>query len=151
MSYQTALERVAALPFPAVTVYPPELAPEVMPRAVLPALVVVPGTTQNGLFAERGSGLQTVAFANGHREMTINATLLLLVVPLPNGQASAWNLSLTVPLVDAVIRTLAADVTLGGALARPLDFTAEVGTVRYGGQVYAGCTFRHNWTLAVSV
>ena len=148
---QSALDGLGALAVPGVTNYPMEAVPEALTRAQLPALLVLPGSTQNNrLFQQRGEGFQTVAFADGARTVTAAVTHLLLAVPV----AANLGLRATMPTltahIDAYLVALAGDVTLGGALLRPAEVSIDVGSYTHGGTDYHACAFRHLWTLAVT-
>jgi len=52
-----------------------------------------------------------------------------------------------VDLIEAYTAALAADLTLGGALARPAHITLAPDTFTYGGIAYHRCLFRHTWGL----
>ena len=148
---QTALAGLGALSVPGMTNYPIADVPDVLPRAGLPALLVLPGNAQDRrLFQQRGEGFQTVAFADGPRTVSAAVTHLLLVAPFPANVGLRANVPALMGHIDAYLVALAADVTLGGALLRPAQVSVDVGVFGHGGTDYHACAFRHVWALEVT-
>lgn len=149
--YQSALNALAALTIPGVLVsYTLDTLPETPNRARLPALLALPGDLdRDGLFRERGDGLHQVTLDGVAHAVGCTATHLLLTAPVSAGAGMRSALPGLVTLIDAYIATLAADMTLGGALAQPAQVAIEPGQFTYGGVAYHGCAFRHRWVLAL--
>jgi len=151
MSFRNALDQLGALSVPGVTNYDMTTVPPTLARAVLPALLVLPGEAdEDRIFKERGRGFSAVAFSGGARTVTVTTTHLLLVAPVGAGPRVGASVPGTVDLIDAYLLALGADVTLGGTLAEPARVTVETGTFRYGETTYHGCAFRHTWALEVT-
>jgi hypothetical protein len=151
MTYRTALDRLGALIVPGVTNYPMTALPATLDRAHIPALLVLPGEAEaDRLFAERGSGFMALAFQNGPRTLSVTVTHLLLTAPVQMGVGARAHLPELIDHIDAYLLALGADVTLGGALAEPVQVGVEPGEFRYGGGMFHGCAFRHRWMLEVA-
>lgn len=152
MSVRGAFDALAALSVAGIAhSYPLESLPDRPARPQLPALLVLPFDTDGArLFEERSQGFEAVAFSGGAHTVQMVVHHLLLLTPLAS--AGGWSVALPtlVDQIDAYVQALAADPTLGGALLEPAQVQIEPGPVRYGGQDYLGCTFRHRWLLAVT-
>lgn len=150
MSFRLALDRLAALHVPGVAQhYGVEAVPDVLTRAHLPALLVLPvELPRETLFRERGGGFEPLAFAEGTRTLTCTVNHLLLVAPVRAGAGLKTYLPLLVDLMDAYFVAMGEDVTLGGALLEPAQVRTQAGLFPRGGTMYHGCAFRHQWVLA---
>ncbi len=149
--FRDALTNLAALAVPGVAHnYDVHTVPDSLSRAQLPALLVLPGETQdNRLFAQRGEGFRSPAFSGGGKIATYAVTHLLLVAPVSTGRGSRGHLPLLADLIDAYFAALKADVTLGGTLLEPARVQVEPGTFSRAGVTYHGCAFRHTWLVEV--
>ena len=148
MSFRTALDRLAELPVPGVTGYGVDALPESLSRGQLPALLVLPiELKRDGLFRERGGGLEAVSFSGAPRRARYTVTHLLLIGSAAGGLRR--DLPRLIALIDAYTAALCADLTLGGALAEPAELRVEPGVFDHGGAPWHGCAFRHNWVLAL--
>ncbi len=149
--FRTALDRLAALAVAGVAHnYGVDAAPSALSRAQLPALLVLPGETQtNRLFQERGDAFRSLAFSGGPKTAAHTVTHLLLAAPAPPGdRLLRVRLPALTALMDAYLAALAADPTLGGALAEPARVALEPGVFAHGGRRCHGCAFRHTWLIA---
>jgi hypothetical protein len=149
--FRTALTHLAGLAVPGVSHnYDVDAVPDELSRAQLPALLVLPGESQDDrLFRERGRGFEAVAFSAGARTVTYTVTHLLLSAPVSAGAGARTHLPQVIDLIDAYFAVLGGDVTLGGALLEPLRVTVEPGVFAHGAVEYHGCAFRHTWVMAV--
>ncbi len=149
--FHIALDRLAALVVAgAAHNYGLDTVPDSVNRAQLPALLVLPGEPQESrLFKDRAEGFHALAFGDGARSVTYTVTHLLLVAPVAAGRGAQSHLPALIDLIDAYVATVAADVTLDGALAEPMQVKIEPGTYKYGAVVYHGCAFRHTWRMDV--
>jgi hypothetical protein len=120
--------------------------PNTIERAQLPALLVLPGSSQ-ALDLEGGEGFRPIAFSGGARAVTYNVNHLLLVSPAVGRGGARSHLPQVVDLIDAYIAALAPNLTLGGELLEPARITVEPAIIPYGGISYHGCTFRHTWVI----
>jgi hypothetical protein len=151
MTYRTALDRLGALVVPGVTNIPMTALPPTVDRAHLPALLVLPGEADdNRLFAEHGAGFAALAFQNGPRTLSVTVTHLLLTAPVQMGVGARAHLPSLIDHIDAYLLALGGDVTLGGALAEPVQVRVEPGEFGYNGGRFHGCAFRHRWQLEVT-
>ena len=150
MSLSTALTNLAALTVPGINrnVAIDQL-PEQIARTQLPVLLVLPGGLPEGKPQPPGEGFSALAFSNGARTVTVQVTHLLLTAPVSSGRGPASHLPTLVDRVDAYVSTLAADVTLSGALLEPAHVRVEPGQYTYGGLTYHGCAFQHEWLIEV--
>lgn len=150
-AFRNALTQLAALSVPNVTNYGMDQVPEKLTRAQTPALLVLPGDTQDDrLFKQFGRGFEAIAFANAARTLSVTTTHLLLLAPVGADVGSRGHIPPLIDAVDGYIAALGADVTLGGALAEPTRVTVEIGTFTYGDVLYHGCAFRHTWVLEIN-
>lgn len=149
--FNTALANLAALVVPGVRHnYDLDAVPDELSRAQLPALLVLPGDTQqDALFRERGHGFQAIAFSQGARTVTYTLTHLLLVAPVSGGAGMRSHLPGLIDLIDEYFAALGADVMLGGELLEPARVSVEPGTFTHGAVAYHGCAFRHTWVMEV--
>ena len=149
--FKQALDALATLSVPGVmTHYALESIPDQVHRGQMPLLLVLPIEPEGdsgGLFAERGGGFESLAFANGGGTVTYQLTHLLLVAPDSAGQGVRSHLPALIDLIDAYFTALSADVTLGGRLAQAAQVRVDPGIHSYGGVDYIGCAFRHTWVL----
>lgn len=130
--------------------YDVDAVPETLNRAQLPALLVLPGETQdNRLFVQRGEGFRSPAFSGGAKTATYAVTHLLLVAPVSIGRGARVHLPVLADLIDAYYAALKADVMLGGTLLEPARVEVEMGSFSRGGVTYHGCAFRHTWLIHV--
>jgi hypothetical protein len=148
---RAALTQLAALTVSGVAHnYDLDATPVSLSRAQLPALLVLPGETQDDLlFRERGKGFTALAFSGGAKTVTYTVTHLLLVAPVTAGRGLASHLPRLVDLIDAYFTALGAAATLGGALFEPARVRVEPGTFAHGEIEYHGCAFRHTWIVQV--
>jgi hypothetical protein len=149
--FRSALTNLSALSIVGITHnYDVDAVPDILSRAQLPALLVLPGETQeNELFKERGKGFVAIAFSSGARTVTYAVTHLLLVAPVMAGTGKRSHLPDLIDLIDAYFAALGADMTLSGALLEPARVKVEPGTFKYGDVAYHGCAFRHTWLIQV--
>jgi hypothetical protein len=149
--FRGALTALAALSVSGVTHnFDLDAAPDSLARAQLPALLVLPGDTQErGLLKQRGQGFQAIAFNSGPRTATYTVTHLLLVAPESAGRGARSHLPRVIDLIDAYFAALGANITLGGALLEPAQVRVEPGVFHHGGASYHGCAFRHTWVIQV--
>lgn len=149
--FRDALTQLAALSVTGVNRnYDVDAVPDEISRAQLPALLVLPGETEEDrLFRERGQGFQAIAFAEGARTITYTVTHLLLVAPVSAGKGMRTHLPQVIDLIDAYFAALGDDITLNGALLEPVRVRVEPGTFTHGDVVYHGCAFRHLWLMEV--
>ncbi|MBI5671124.1 MAG: hypothetical protein HZC41_24270 [Chloroflexi bacterium] len=150
-SFRTALSNLAALAVSGVAHnYDVDATPDTLSRAQLPALLVLPGETQDDtLFPARGECFRALAFSNGAKVVSYHVTHLLLVGPVSAGRGSRSALPHLADLIDAYFTALGANPTLSGALLEPARVNVEPGTFTHGGVVYHGCAFRHLWVVQV--
>jgi hypothetical protein len=151
MPFRIALTNLSTLSVPGVTHnYDVDAVPDALTRAQLPALLVLPGDTQDdGLFRERGKGFVALAFSGGGRTVTYTVTHLLLVAPVAAGRGMRSHLPAMIDLIDAYFATLGADITLSAALLEPARVKVEPGQFRHGETDYHGVAFRHTWVIQV--
>jgi hypothetical protein len=147
--FRVALTALAALNPAGVTArFAPEAAPEQLSPAQFPALLVLPfDADDRRLFHERGEAFEALAFANGPRLVTYTVTHLLLVAPEDRGMGARSHLPYLADLLDAYFVALAADPTLGGALAAPARVSVEPGRFPYGDLRCIGAALRHRWQI----
>lgn len=150
-TFRTALTNLSSLSVTGVVKnYDIDAVPDEMSRTQLPALLVLPGETQDDeLFKERGRGFEAIAFSSGARTVTYTVTHLLLVAPVSAGRGMRSHLPTLVTLIDNYFTALAANVTLSSALLEPARVKVEPGAFTHGGIEYHGCAFRHTWLLQV--
>lgn len=123
--------------------------PAVLSRAQFPALLVLPiDEHDRRLFRERGAAFEALAFANGPKLVTYTVTHLLLVAPAGAGLGVRSILPRLAELLDAYFAALAADPTLGGALAAPARVAVEPGQFDYADLHCIGAALRHRWQIA---
>ncbi len=149
--FRSALTNLSALSVSGVANnYDVDTVPDSLARAQLPALLVLPGDTQeNQLFRERGRGFIALAFSGGARTVAYTVTHLLLVAPVTAGRGTRSTLPGLIDLIDAYFDALGADVTLSGALLEPAAVRVEPGTFTHGEVDYHGVAFRHTWLIQV--
>lgn len=147
--FSDALAALAALqPSGIAARFTVEDAPDQLSRAQFPALLVRLFDEQDRrLFRERGEAFEALAFANGPALVTFTVTHLLLVAPEADGYGGRSQLPRLASLLDAYFAALAADPTLGGALAAPARVTVEAGTFGYGDLRCTGAALRHRWKV----
>lgn len=152
MSLRAALTALAALDVPGVTLsstldaLPDRLAPD-----QLPALLILPGDPYGARRAfDADDGLRALTFGGTADSVVVHITHALLVVPSAAPLSQRRAVPRIVDLIDAYTAALAADLTLGGALARPAHITLAPDTFAYAGIAYYGCLFRHTWALAAA-
>ncbi len=151
-AFRDALTQLAALDVTGVTHYGIAAVPDVLPRALLPALLVLPGDAQDDrLFKQYGRGFEAIAFVNAARTLSLTVTHLLLLAPVGTDVGIRGHMPELIDAIDGYIAALGDDVTLGGTLAEPTRVTVEIGTFGYGGMDYHGCAFRHTWMLEINV
>ena len=148
--FREALSALAALHPTGVTArFGLDDASETLSRAQFPALLVVPFDQQDRrLFRERGAAFEALAFANGPKLVTYTVTHLLLVAPDDAGLGMRSHLPHLADLLDAYFAALAADPTLGGALAAPARVSVEPGTFSWSDLRCTGAALRHRWSIA---
>lgn len=145
-AFSAALAQLAALEVPNVRSYALGAAPLTLTRAHLPALLIVLDAPKSGLFNPRNS-LTPADFSGATHTLEVSVSHWLLT----HATHSAMRLApLALPtLIDAYFNALLTDARLGGALALPTRVSVEPSTLSHGGVQYAGCAFRHHWTLEV--
>ncbi len=150
-TFRTALSNLSDLSVTGVTHnYDIDDLPEILNRAQLPALLVLPGDTQDDrLFKERGEGFHAVAFGDGAHTVSYAVTHLLLVAPVEAGSGQRSFLPTLIDLIDVYFETLADDILLDDALLEPPRVKVEAGQFQHGGVEYYGCAFRHLWLIEV--
>jgi hypothetical protein len=130
--------------------YDVDAVPDSLARAQLPALLVLPGETQDDqFFKERGAGFVALAFSGGVRTVIYTVTHLLLVAPVSAGRGIRSHMPRLIDLIDAYFAALGTDVTLSDALLEPARVKVEPGTFTYGAVEYHGVAFRHTWIIQV--
>ena len=150
-SFTDALSALAALDVPGVADnFGITRTPAQPDRAQLPALIVTPTERADRLFAARGEGLETLAFANSGATYTSTVTHLLLIAPQDSALGARSHYSLLAALIDGYFAALHANLLLDGALAQPPRVQVDSGLIEYGGVRYVGAAFRHLWTLEVA-
>ncbi len=149
--FRSALSNLAGLTVPGVSHnYDLAALPDDLSRAQLPALLVLPGETEEDeFFRERGQGFRAIAFSQGARTVSYVVTHLLLVAPVSAGAGLRSHLPGLIDLIDEYFAALSDDVTLGGELLEPVRVKVEPGTFVHGDVVYHGCAFRHTWLMEV--
>lgn len=140
-----AFDTLAALPVPNVNTFGIDALPEVLERAHLPALLVLPHEQSAAL---SGAGLSVDTFGGAH-QVTLGLTHLLLWSPARAHSPIRKHIPALIDGVDAVLSALAADPLLGGHLAQPPQMRLEIGVFEYGSAHFLGCAFRHTWLLSV--
>ncbi len=146
--FRTALTNLAGLTVAGVAHnYDVDTVPDMLHRAQLPALLVLPVEVENE--AQQGQGFEALAFSAGARTITYSVTHLLLVAPVSAGAGLRSHLPLLIDLIDAYFAALGDAVTLDGALLEPARVRVEPGTFTHGEAHFHGCAFRHTWLLAV--
>jgi hypothetical protein len=147
-AFYNALDALAALTVSGVTQYGIQHTPEALTRAHLPALLVLPGDTQDDrLFRERGAGFHQIAFSGGVHTLSVTVTHLLLVAPVLAAEGARAHIPALIDHVDNYFSALGATPTLNGLLASPAQIVVELGTFPYSAVNYHGCAFRHTWVL----
>lgn len=147
--YRTALDQLAALNVAGVsTHYSLEQTPDVVPRAALPALLILPLEHEKGFFTRESDALRLPAFSGGAHTAACTLTHLLLMKPHVSG-AVRQHIGALIDAVDAYFLALGASPLLGGALLTPPDVRVETGVFHYGGTGYVGCAFRHRWQIRI--
>jgi hypothetical protein len=149
--FRSALTNLSSLTISGVTHnYDVDAVPDALARAQLPALLVLPGETQDDqFFRERGAGFIALAFSGGARSVSYTVTHLLLVAPVSAGRGLRSHLPRMVDLIDAYFAALGADVNLSDSLLEPTRVKVEPGTFRHGDVDYHGVAFRHTWVIQV--
>ena len=152
--FRDALTRLAGLQVPGIVHnFDIDALPAVLDRGQTPALLVLlPGAQerQQALFRQQGEAFVALAFSEGPRSVVCLVTHLLLVTPVNAGAGLRSQLPRLVDCMDAYFATLAADVTLGGALLEAAQVGVEPGVFAHGGGDWQGCAFRHRWLLEVT-
>lgn len=151
MSFRNALTQLTALNVSGVSHnYDVDAVPESLSRGQLPALLVLPGDTQdNPLSSDRGKGFQAIAFSEGVRTVTYSVTHLLLVAPVSTGRGLRSHLPTLIDLIDDYFTALGDAVLLSGMLLEPARVEVEPGVFTHGDVAYHGCAFRHTWLIEV--
>lgn len=150
--YTSALAALSAITAAGVRrSYPASAPPDVVTRACLPALIVLPGDGEGDAppFARRAEAFDALTLSGSPREATAHALHLLLVARETHGIGRSLALGQLAALTDAYLAALAANPTLSGTLARPAIFTLEQGIVSYRGRRYYACSFHHIWRLRI--
>lgn len=124
--------------------------PSQLSRAQFPALLVLPFDGHDRrLFRERGAAFEALAFTNGPKLVTYTVTHLLLAASADAGWGARSHLPLLAELLDAYFAALAADPTLGSALAAPAQVSVEPGQFDYADLLLCtGAALRHRWQIA---
>lgn len=150
-AFRDALTQLAALSVTGIHKnYDINTTPDDLSRAQLPALLVLPVETQeDGLFRDRGTGYQAIAFSNGTRRVSYRVTHLLLIAPVMAGKGSRSHLPQLITCIDAYFTALGDDITLNETLIEPAQVQVEPGVFTYGETEYHGCAFRHRWVMEV--
>jgi hypothetical protein len=139
----TALDNLAAISVAGVTSYALEDTPDVLTRAQLPALVILPE------LGGESPGLEPSSFSAGDGRLAIQVAHVLLLEPVSAGLGMRGALPELADAIDAYAVALADDPTLGGALPVALRFRVRAGVVTYAGTDYHGAIFTHTWQLHV--
>ncbi len=142
-TFAQALSNLAELAVPGVTSYALADAPARLGGAQLPALLILPELSGDA------PGLEPNRFSPGDGRITVQVVHALLLAPVASGLGARGSYPALAPLVDAYLSALAADSTLGGALAVPLRAHLRWGVLRYGDLDYFGASFAHTWILQV--
>jgi hypothetical protein len=149
--FRSALTSLSSLTVSGVTHnYDVDAVPDSLARAQLPALLVLPGETQDDqFFRDRGTGFLALAFSGGARTVNYTVTHLLLVAPVSAGRGLRSHLPRLIDLIDAYFAALGADVTLSDTLLEPARVKVEPGTFTHGDTQYHGVAFRHTWVIQI--
>jgi hypothetical protein len=142
-TFAQALSNLAALAVPGVTSYALADAPARLSGAQLPALLILPE------LSGEAPGLEPNRFSPGNGRITVQIVHALLLAPVSAGLGARGSYPALAALVDAYLTTLAADPTLGGALAVPLRAHLRWGVLRYGDLDCFGASFAHSWILQI--
>ena len=147
--FRAALDTLAALqPAGIHARFAVDAVPAQLSRAQFPALLVLPFDEHDRrLFRERGAAFEALAFANGPKLVTYTVTHLLLVAHADTGLGARSHLPRLAELLDAYFAALAADPTLGGALAAPAQVSVEPGLFDYADLHCTGAALRHRWRI----
>ena len=150
-TFQTALDALASITVLEIhRNYAINQLPDALTRAQLPALLILPlDSEKQRFFPERGSGFETVAFANGRKHIRYALTHLLLIAPEKSGSGLHQHLPHLISCIDAYFLALADDLTLDDSLLEPPQVRVETGIFDYGGVSYIGCAFRHSWLIGI--
>lgn len=146
MSFQQALNALAALPISGVNAYGVGALPQTLQRANLPALMVLPLALPD-LPLLPNDGLAAPTFEYGSAHVTLSVTHLLLLTTAEAARPLSATLPPLVAYVDAVLAAYAINPLLNDTLAEPLRACAEVGVYHWGADSFYGCAFRHHWLL----
>lgn len=138
-----ALGRLAAVAVAGVTSFALAETPNTLARAQLPALLILPE------LVGEAPGLEPNLFSAGDGRLTLRVAHVLFAAPVLAGHGLRTGLPVLVGHIDTYMMALAADPTLGGALAAGLRCTVRAGVVRFGGVDYHAATFVHTWLLDV--
>jgi hypothetical protein len=139
----TALDNLAAVSVAGVTSYALEETPDVLTRAQLPALVILPE------LGGESPGLEPSSFSAGDGRLAIQVAHVLLLEPVSAGLGMRGALPELADAIDTYAAALAGDPTLGGALPTALRCRVRAGVVTYAGTDYHGAIFTHTWQLHV--
>ena len=150
-TFRTALTNLSALAVAGVTRnYDVDAVPDEVSRTQLPALLVLPGETDDSdVTKERGKGFEAIAFSSGAKTVTYTVTHLLLVAPVSAGRGMRSHLPGLIDLIDAYFAAFKSIVTIDGALLEPAHVKVQPGVFQYGESLYHGCAFRHTWLMEV--
>lgn len=149
--FRDALAALAQLVVPGVAHnYDIDAVPDVLGRAQLPALLVLPLDWQDRQpFRERGTGFEAIGFSSGGQSVTYRVTHLLVLAPVQSSKGARAHLPGLVTTIDQYMAALGADVRLGGTLLEPAQVHIEPGTYTLGAIAHHGCAFRHTWLVGV--
>jgi hypothetical protein len=143
MSLSTALTALTSLTVSGVTLYAFGTSPDLIPATVLPCMVARIDDVFNDALVSA-----TIAGEGGIASIPVMHTLFTNTMGVGRSEARDAN---TPALIDAYFAALASDLTLGGALARPLSIVwLQTGGIEWGNSLYYGVRFRHLWQFEIS-
>lgn len=150
--FRNALTNLAALSVAGVAHnYDIDAVPDILGRAQLPALLVMPLDLQDQrLFREQGAGFEAIGFSLGGQSVTYSVTHLLLLAPVQTSKGARAHLPKLITTIDNYFAAFASDVLLGDTLLEPAQIRVEPGVYTLGNTEYYGCAFRHSWLVAIS-
>ncbi len=149
-TFRAALTRLAGLSVTGVVHnYDVDAVPDTLTRAQLPALLVLPATTADGIAAGQGQGFEATAFANGSQTARYTVNHLLLLAPTQSGGGTRSHIPSLIDLIDNYFAALGLDVTLNSALLEATHVTVTPGIFKHGSVEYHGCLFQHTWLMEV--
>lgn len=152
-----ALDRLSILPVANVPHrYGIQTNPDLIPRLLLPALLVLPIPPQSYYnnkqkrWQEAGQAFEEVAFLNENQRFTFSVTHLYLMAIAQDGLGRRQHTAPLMDGIDAYLEAWRMDMTLGDRLARPARIHIEPDIFRFHQTDYLGCAFRHQWEFILT-